>query len=149
MAESRVCLDASFIVALLLPERFSQAAFSLWQEWITSDVNIVAPTLLHYEVTSALYRKALQGLIAWEDHKAALEEFLSIDIEWQDFQGLTVRATELARRYQRPNTYDAFYLALAEKLGCQLWTADERFYNAVEKDCSSIHWVGSSPQSSE
>jgi predicted nucleic acid-binding protein len=29
--------------------------------------------------------------------------------------------------------YDVHYLALAELLGCELWTADEKFFNSVKK----------------
>jgi len=44
---------------------------------------------------------------------------------------LFVRAWELAAELDRPQVYDCFYLATAELLGTELWTADERFYNAA------------------
>ena len=38
--------------------------------------------------------------------------------------------------------YDSHYLALAETLGCDLWTADERFYRAVSPVAPNVRWVG-------
>lgn len=145
MVETKVCVDASFMVALLVPESFSRTALVRWEEWVLGDVGIIAPALLRYEVISALYRKALRGLITWEDSQAAQAHFLALDIEFQDPQVLPVRVAELARFFQRPNTYDAFYLALAEHVDCLLWTADERLYNSVQKNFSNIRWVGELP----
>jgi predicted nucleic acid-binding protein len=36
------------------------------------------------------------------------------------------RALLLADDYKLPAAYDGYYVALAENLGCDLWTADER-----------------------
>ena len=145
MMESRVCVDASFMVALLMPESFSQTTLRLWEEWVLGDVEISAPSLLRYEVISALYRKALRSLVTWEDSQSAQVQFLSLDIDFKDPKELPARAVELARFYQRPNTYDAFYLALAEHLDCKLWTADERLYNTVSKDFGYLRWLGELP----
>lgn len=139
---NRVCVDASFIVALLCPELFSQAALSLWEEWIAEDASIVAPGLLRYEATSALYRKAFRDLLTWDDTSLALEQLLKLDIEWLDPAGLPKRASELAREFCRPNTYDAFYLALAEMLDIGLWTGDARLFNALRSRFENIHWLG-------
>jgi predicted nucleic acid-binding protein len=48
----------------------------------------------------------------------------------------------LAHRLRRPTTYDCHYLALAEHYGCELWTGDERFFNAVRRQIPWIRWVG-------
>ena len=142
MPESKVCVDASFMVALLVPESLSQTALKQWEAWIDGDVEIVALALLRYEVISALYRKALRNLVTWEDSQAAQAQFLALDLTYQDPPGLPLRAAELAMFFQRPNTYDAFYLALAEYLDCELWTTDERLFNSVQKNFKKIHRCG-------
>ncbi len=139
---SQVCVDASLVVAMFVPERFSQEALALWREWMVNDWQVVAPMLLRYEFTSAIFRKALSGLITGADSREALVHFLTLDIELTDPPSLPLRAVELAERFQRPNTYDAHYLALAESLGCPFWTGDERLVNAIGASLDNIYWLG-------
>ena len=44
--------------------------------------------------------------------------------------------------FARGAVYDAHYLALADILGCEYWTADERFYRAVLAACRNVRWIG-------
>ena len=46
------------------------------------------------------------------------------------------RAYEWALQLKRAASYDSSYLALAESLGCELWTADARLQRAV-----GLPWV--------
>jgi predicted nucleic acid-binding protein len=55
---------------------------------------------------------------------------------------LLKRGYELAEEFNRPTAYDAQYLALAERLSCDFWTADERMSNAVSGKFLSIRWLG-------
>lgn len=137
-----VCIDASFGVALLVPERFSPAALLLWEEWIKDDLEIITPGLYTYEVTSAVYRKGYLGVIDWSDVREILTCFTALQRTSYDDISLVERVVELAKGFQRPNTYDAFYLALAERMNCPFWTADERLYNAIRHRFSLIHWLG-------
>ena len=52
---------------------------------------------------------------------------------------------ELAHRFGIPAAYDAHYLALAEVEKCELWTADERLWNAVRSEVDWVRWIGGSP----
>jgi predicted nucleic acid-binding protein len=42
-------------------------------------------------------------------------------------------------------TYDAHYLALAEHLGCELWTDDERLIRQVTNSLPFVRWIGDHP----
>jgi predicted nucleic acid-binding protein len=139
---SKICVDASLMVALFVPERFSKASLALWESWVRDDDQPIAPLLLRYEVSSAIYRKALRNLISVEDAREALGQFLALDIEYVDPAVLPLLATDLAAQFERPNTYDAHYLALAKHQDCAVWTGDERLYNAVKDGFNKIHWVG-------
>lgn len=61
----------------------------------------------------------------------------------RDFDpGVTLRAVDLADTFGQSASYDAHYLALAEHLGCELWTADEKFRNATKGTFKWVRWVG-------
>lgn len=139
---SQICIDASFGVALLVPERFNLAALQLWEVWIKENLEIITPGLFTYEVTSALYRKGFRRLITWSDVDEILMNFTLLQIISYNDHSLVERAVELAKEFQRPNTYDAFYLALAERQDCPLWTADERLFNAIHDKFSLVNWLG-------
>jgi predicted nucleic acid-binding protein len=140
--KSQVCVDASLVVAMFMPERFSRAALTCWKDWMLDGTQVAAPVLLRYEVVSAVYRKVLLRMIQADDCKKALQNFLALDIEMMDAPDLSLRAMELAEKFNRPNTYDAHYLALAEHLGCPFWTGDERLYNAARSGFDDIFWLG-------
>jgi len=142
MPRSPVCIDANLVVGLVTTEAQSKRALALWAEWMRGNTRVIAPTLLRYEVTSALRRKALQGVLSAQDARRALEQALSLDIELLDPPTLSLRAFDLAARFNRPAAYDAHYLALTEILGAEFWTADERLYNAVREGFPHIHWLG-------
>jgi predicted nucleic acid-binding protein len=128
-----VCVDASFVVALLTPEAHSERAERLWAGWLRTGTPIFAPVLLAFEVTSVLRKKVQRGLLSQEPGRAALETFveLSDSLELIAPDDLHRRAWELASENRQPNLYDSYYVALAELLDCALWTADERLRRAM------------------
>lgn len=142
MRRSPICVDANVVVALVTAERFSRLALALWRELTREDRQPTAPPLLRYEVASALHRKAISGAMEADDARTALQEALSLDIQYLDPPDLPIRAFELATRFRRPAAYDAHYLALAEHLACPFWTADERLYNSVRDSFPLIRWLG-------
>jgi predicted nucleic acid-binding protein len=50
---------------------------------------------------------------------------------------------DLAPELEQDAVYNAHYLALAEALNCELWTADERFYRAASSGHTQVRWIGS------
>jgi predicted nucleic acid-binding protein len=136
-----VCIDASAIVALLTTEKFTAPATARWKTWIEDDLRILAPALLGYEVTSAIYRKVFRTTIDPEDCQAILTQFIEMDIEYIHQPELHLKANALARQFNRPNTYDAHYLAVADHFSCPLWTADERLFNTVNGKFDWIKWI--------
>jgi predicted nucleic acid-binding protein len=51
-------------------------------------------------------------------------------------------ALRWAQRLGHTVAYDAHYLALAETLGCDFWTADRRLVNAAQQHAEWIRWIG-------
>lgn len=142
MQNSRVCIDANLALKLVLGEDDSPRALMLWRDWIESETQIVAPPLLAYEVTSVLRSKVHRGVLTVAAGDEAFALIHTQGIAYLAPPALHRRAWELAKRFVRPNAYDAHYLALAEILDCPFWTADERLYNAVKEQLPWVRWLG-------
>ena len=142
MPKSPVCVDANIVVTIVAPEARRPLALSLWRSLLRQDREIVAPRLLAYEVTSALWRKVVRGFLTHKEARRAVQAALDMGVTLLDPPGLSEQAFELAALFQRPAAYDAHYLSLADHLNCPFWTADERLYNAICADFPHIHWLG-------
>jgi predicted nucleic acid-binding protein len=55
------------------------------------------------------------------------------------------RAREIARQSQQSKIYDSLYAALAELRGCEFWTADKAFYDAVRAALSFVKYLPNYP----
>lgn len=138
MTTSTVCLDASFIVRYpgnLEPDSIYRQK---WSQWETEGYTLVAPTLLMYEVSNAFHRASIAGQITSTEAEQFLERALNLGIRFHGSAELHRSALQLAGRYHLSATYDAHYLALAHRLGLELWTGDRRLFNAVR---ASLSWV--------
>ncbi len=141
MSLGTVCVDASFVVRLLVMDPNESPYQSLWDGWVEAGVIIAAPSLLLYEVTNALYRLAKAGQFSREVADEFLEIALGLNIEFYGNANLHERAWQIANQLSLPATYDAHYLALAEILAAELWTADRRLVNSVRDVYDWIHLV--------
>ncbi|MEK7872471.1 MAG: type II toxin-antitoxin system VapC family toxin [Chloroflexota bacterium] len=132
MAE-QVCVDASFVLAELLQAAHEPEAEVFWRRWVDGDISLVAPPLFFAEVTSVLRGKVFHGQIGAAEGERVFSVFLRLQVDSVNPVDLQERAWALAKKYNRPKAYDAQYLAVAEMLGCDLWTADQRLANAVRE----------------
>ena len=139
---SWACVDAGTIIKLVVKEDLRPQTLALWQSWIDNELQAVAPTLFAYEVTSVLRKKVHRGLITPDEGEKALSAAFNLDVKWLAPPDLHRHAWQLAARFNRPAAYDAHYLALAEMLGCDLWTADRRLFNAVRDELPWVEWLG-------
>jgi predicted nucleic acid-binding protein len=131
--QSWVCLDASFVVTLILfPDH--AAVQSLWQGWMQVDQQLVAPALIFFEVTNALYQYRRQNLLTEGELAIALAAVLALPIRIYTDVELHQKALNVAGRYGLPATYDAHYVALAQEYGADLWTTDRKLVNRCQQD---------------
>ena len=139
---SYVVVDASLAIKWVLKEPYAEKALALASEWATAETRPVAPCLLLVEATNVLHRRAVKGHISPSQAKHLLAGLLNMGIEVRESPQIHLRALELAQELQRPAVYDTHYLALADILGCDLWTADERFFNSVKERQPRVKWLG-------
>lgn len=127
----RACVDASFVLKVLVPEAGTEEAIDLLTGWREEGVILCAPTLIEYEAVSALRNYVLRRLLTPEEGERARLLFSSLPLALYSPAGLLDLAWEYAEKLGQANIYDSCYLALAAKLSCKLWTADARLANSV------------------
>jgi predicted nucleic acid-binding protein len=86
------------------------------------------PALCDVEVTAGLRRALLRDLLSVERANQAIAHYLVLPLTRHGHQGLLPRVLGLRSNF---SAYDACYVALAELLGAEILTADERLTRAV------------------
>ena len=133
-------------VKWILEEERSDRADALYDATVEAGQPIIAPPLLPLEVTNILrQRMRAQDGISLTRATEHLAAFLALPIEFHNPVGLHHEALVLADALGLPATYDAHYLALAEHLGCELWTDDQRLMRQVAESLPYVRWIGDHP----
>jgi predicted nucleic acid-binding protein len=135
-----VAVDASLAAKVVFAEQYSVETTALFDLWAGSEFQPVAPPLILEELTNSVYKRLRRGDMVLGEVLNALAVLLGLDIELQDV--VPAHALSLAHEHHLSTAYDAFYVALAQDHGCELWTADERLYNAVRDNLPWVHWIG-------
>ena len=127
-------VDASFTFRLVLPGPQQDPFRSLVAGWLRDEHVLCAPTLWIYEMTSALCKAMHFGELTPEEGKRTLvlAQMMGIQLIPPDDDQVGM-ALNWAIRLNRAAAYDSFYLALAEMLQCEVWTADRRLHNAADR----------------
>lgn len=124
-----IVLDSNILLAsALVDEPFHLQAKLALLTWADTDMPLVAPRLFRSEITAVLRKAVFQQRITYAAGRELLL-LLQAPIEFHDDDMLLRSAFEIATRFNLPRAYDAQYLALAERLTCEFWTADETLVN--------------------
>ena len=135
-----VCVDASLVLNIHLPDQPDLGLAALWSEWIESQTTPLGPPLIYAEVPSALRRSVHSGRISADAGESAFQHFRRLGIEISGRNDLHIMAWAIAKTYNQSGIYDAMYLAAAQAEGCDLWTLDRRLVNAV--NLPWVRWAG-------
>jgi predicted nucleic acid-binding protein len=138
----RVALDASVILKWYLPdESYGEKALDLLKQCTIGTLDVLAPALLEYELMNGLVIARRKGRLDESAVITALEGFQWLGIRLIGPSAHYDRITHYCHIYTR-SAYDATYLALAEREGIDLITADERLFNGVKADLAWVRWIG-------
>ena len=141
MRRSWVCVDAGIVIHTVADPQEGRLK-RLWASWHDAGWTVVAPRLLLYEAANGLYRLSRAGMLIGIELRDAFAAVAALPVEYRDSLSMHQRALELAAAYSLPAAYDAHYLALAESLGAELWTADQRLWRAVGHALPWVRVVG-------
>jgi predicted nucleic acid-binding protein len=145
--KNSVVVDASLAVKWATYEDDTPAAQMLLDHWIQENVTILAPDLLLYETTNIFYKRMRKDQLMLEEAASAFGLLMQtgLNIETITNEKLSLQALKIAQSHKLPATYDAHYLALAEREQCEFWTADERLYNSVKSQFSWVRLLSDHP----
>ena len=143
MAEAitRLVVDCSVVVKWKIPtEDHAAAAEALFGDWEHQVVDIVVPNHFPSEVISAFLRAFRRGRITMDEAREAIRDLLALPFVLCDVTAIADRAFAIAHQHQQ-RAYDCLYVALAERDGIELWTGDERLYNALHAQHPFVRWI--------
>ncbi len=137
MNPPELVIDASVVVKWLVPETDDEFALRLQDQYQAGEVQLLAPPLLLMEVGNALWKRVRRGELTAESAELCFDELIIDAPELLEKTEVTVSAFHLALAHQR-TVYDCLYLALALDRRCDLITADQRFFAAMNPSYSCV-----------
>lgn len=136
-----VTIDASIAIKAILPNPIQGYCQALVQKF--ADVQPAAPTLWSYETTSAMAKAVHFCQLTENEGRQTLEQIDALGVQpfIPDLEQNRI-AFGWTRSLKRASVYDSLYLALAEALECDLWTADKRLFSALtDAQLEWLHWI--------
>ena len=139
----KIVVDANLIAAVVLPLAYSEQATHRVTAWKRERVELLAPVLLEYEISAVLRKAVVAGWLTTDLAVEALHKVLALDVRCvSPTADLHETALRWADRLDQSKAYDAHYVALAEQVGAELWTADRRLANgARQAGAAWVHWI--------
>ena len=146
---SVVVIDSGVFLAGVLEEPLADKANALLKQLLAENIQIAAPVLFQYEIVAVTRKAVFQKRLTIEESIKARDFILAYGMMFHHDDSLLKRAYDLATELNRPTAYDTQYLAVAERLNCDFWTADERLFNAASSQLAWVKWVGNFAHSPE
>ncbi len=124
-------VDASTVVAALV----DSGKCGIWAESVLESDDLAAPHLLPVEVANVLRRASQTGEISADVASLAHADLVDLSISLFPYEPFAARVWQLR---DTVTVYDAWYVALAESLGAQLATLDQRLVKAAGPHCAFL-----------
>lgn len=138
----KIVVDASVVVKWFLDdEEEVAAARRLRDQFVSFEVQVLAPSLIFCEVGNAFLVAHRLKRLTLRSATAKLQDFLDISLPvFFSLQTLKT-AFNLASKHQL-SVYDALYVALAHFESCDFYTGDRRLYRKLRRKLPWVRWVG-------
>ena len=96
---------------------------------------MAGPSIMRVEAVNVLRRMEAAGLLPPSEAAVAYREILEVPVETYPFEPFAPRVWQLRHNL---TSYDAWYVAIAEALGCPLATLDRRLGRAQGPACDFL-----------
>ena len=126
-----IVVDASVLVAALV----DSGREGVWAESVMAESSLAGPELVLAEVSNILRRLERIREISRLEANSAHRDLLQLDLDLFPFAPFADRVWALRSNL---TSYDAWYVALAEALGCPLVTLDRRLNRATGHACEVL-----------
>ena len=126
-----LAVDASVLVKWYAPEKEEnlEQAYDLYKAVQSFEIRAITSDLLIFELSNALLKGKKHRA---SEIKEALDTFFQTPIETVPTDSALIKnAVEIAERHEL-TVYDAIYVALAKRFGCQLLTANPRCHSRIK-----------------
>lgn len=124
-------VDSSVVIKWFVEEEDSSLSLGL------RVLPLLAPDLILAECANVFWKKIRKGELDAADASQALRILELSALVIEPSRGVAVRALELAEVLEHP-AYDCFYLALAERRGLPVITADAKLAKAVGRKSTEV-----------
>jgi predicted nucleic acid-binding protein len=137
-------LDISVALRWVIPDPLTAKALQLRDDYLHKLHELLAPDIFPAEAASGLTKAERQKLIAVGQAAPLNGKIATATPDLHPYGPLTPRAIDISSR-TRSAFYDCLYVALAEREGCQLVTADKKLINNLQAQFPFIAPLASLP----
>lgn len=135
-----IIVDASIAIKWLNPsEELSNFAEKILQDYLDGKIKLAIPEFFYYEIASGISKAIMRDYITAIEGQKAIDYILQLDIKTYPIPNVKI-VYNIAQSYKR-SIYDSIYIALAQIMGAEFWTADKKLYNAVSNKLQFVKWI--------
>lgn len=142
-----IVIDASVALWAVLPAVSRFDTLAPITRWRARGVRLTAPGLWLAACASTIRGLVHNGLISLKEGRRVLDDVLLLEVEPRPMTPVQTRAAfTWSTRLGQRRAYDGFYLALAEELQAEFWSADRRLVGSARQiGVTWVHAVDESP----
>ena len=134
-------VDASVAAQLYVPEPLTSQAVALFGMLAQGNVAFHVPDLFYAECANIFWKKVQRAVCTPAESTKALSNILALPLRSTPAVDLAGDALTLALT-QGISAYDGCYLALAQRLGAPLITADQKLEQKLAPAGLPVTWLG-------
>ncbi len=135
-------VDASVVVQMFVPEPLSPIAISLFQV-LANDPKALfhVPDLFYAECANVFWKQVRRGHASDAAAAQAMNDVCALRLTSIATANLAAEALQLSLTHAI-SAYDGCYVALAQRLGVSLITADQKLVTKLAGTSLSVVWLG-------